>query len=75
MRKRHREGTWREYDSDGYVIEGLHYSGREDRDEPLLGIAKARAKFIDQCWCGNRKHADRPLCSVCQVVIEKDAKK
>ena len=44
-----------------------------DVDEPLLGIARARAKFVDQCWCGNRKHADWPLCSVCQVVVEKDA--
>ena len=44
-----------------------------DIDEPLLGIAKARAKFVNECWCGNRKHADWPLCSVCQVVVEKDA--
>lgn len=46
-----------------------------DADEPLLGIAKVRALFVDECWCGNRKHVAWPLCSVCQVVIEKDAKK
>jgi hypothetical protein len=45
-----------------------------DADEPPLGIAKARAQFVNECWCGNRKHADWPLCSVCQVVLEKDAK-
>ena len=44
-----------------------------DRDEPLLGIAKVRALFVDDCWCGNRKHVEWPVCSICQVVLEKDA--
>ena len=44
-----------------------------DRDEPLQGYAYRKA--VDECWCGNRKHIKWPLCSVCQVVLEKDAKK
>lgn len=42
-----------------------------DVDEPLKGYAQR--KVVDQCWCGNRKHVAWPLCSVCKVVVEKDA--
>ena len=41
-----------------------------DVDEPLQGYALRRA--VDECWCGNRKHVKWPLCSVCQVIIEKE---
>jgi hypothetical protein len=41
-----------------------------DVDEPLQGIATARAKFINECWCGNRKHAAWIVCSICQTVVE-----
>ena len=44
-----------------------------DVDEPLKGYAFR--KVADNCWCGNRKHVEWPLCSVCQVVLEKDARK
>lgn len=40
--------------------------------EPLQGIAKARAKFLDRCWCGNLKHSDMPLCNLCKRVGETD---
>lgn len=43
-----------------------------DIDTPLQGIAKARAKFLDRCWCGNVKHSDMPLCNICKRVGETD---
>jgi hypothetical protein len=44
-----------------------------DVDEPLQG--HAYRKVADDCWCGNRKHVEWALCSVCQVILEKDARK
>lgn len=44
-----------------------------DPCQPLLGIAKARAKFINHCWCGEIKHTDRPVCNLCIRMVEDDS--
>lgn len=41
-----------------------------DIDEPLQG--HAYRKVVDECWCGERKHIEWNLCSICQVVLAKD---
>lgn len=43
-----------------------------DIDTPLQGIAEARAKLLDRCWCGFLKHSDKPLCNICSRVGETD---
>lgn len=65
----------RDFSYDGYLgdPEADPCTNTGDRDEPLQGYAYRKA--VDECWCGNRKHIKWPLCSVCQVVLEKDARR
>jgi hypothetical protein len=39
----------------------------KSRPDPSMRIC------ADACWCGNRKHVEWPVCSVCRVILEKDA--
>ena len=55
----------------GSDMRALTSSGERDpfksRPDPSLRIC------ADACWCGNRKHVEWPVCSVCRVILEKDA--
>ena len=66
--------TW---EGDGYDIEGdpcerYELWGKHRRKLPA--IPPSQRKVADECWCGSRKHVGWLLCSICQVVLEKDAK-